>query len=72
MLLMLIPSVIYTVMFLGQTFPETERQAAGVPFGDMFKEVLRPLFLVHLALDVADGVPPSSGPGSGTRTSSTT
>ena len=45
MLLMLIPSVIYTVMFLGQTFPETERQAAGVPFGDMFKEVLRPGFL---------------------------
>jgi len=46
MLLMLIPSVIYTVMFHGQQFPPTERAAAGVPFGDMFKEVVRPLFLV--------------------------
>ena len=46
MLLMLVPSVIYTVMFVGQQFPPTERVAAGVPFGDMFREVLRPLFLV--------------------------
>jgi MFS family permease len=46
MLLMLVPSVIYTLMFIGQRFPETERQAAGVPFNDMFKEVLRPLFLL--------------------------
>jgi MFS family permease len=46
MLLLLIPSVIYTVMFHGQQFPQTERAAAGVPFGDMFKEVVRPLFLV--------------------------
>ena len=45
MLLMLVPSVIY-VPVLGQTFPPTERVAAGVPFGDMFKEALRPLFLV--------------------------
>jgi MFS family permease len=46
MLLMLVPSVIYTFMFLGQPFPATERAAAGVPFGDMFKEALRPLFLL--------------------------
>ena len=46
MLLMLVPSVIYTFLFVGQTFPPTERVAAGVPFGDMFKEALRPLFLV--------------------------
>ena len=46
MLLMLVPSVIYTFLLLGQTFPPTERVAAGVPFGDMFKEALRPLFLV--------------------------
>jgi len=46
MLLMLIPSVVYTFLFVGQTFPQTERVAAGVPFGDMFKEALRPLFLV--------------------------
>jgi MFS family permease len=46
MLLMLIPSVVYTFLFMGQQFPATERAAAGVPFGDMFREVLRPLFIV--------------------------
>ncbi len=46
MLLMLVPSVIYAVLFARETFPPTERAAAGVPFGDMFKEILRPLFLV--------------------------
>ena len=46
MLMMLVPSAIYLFLFLGQTFPATERAAAGVPFGDMFKELLRPLFIV--------------------------
>jgi MFS family permease len=46
MLLMLVPAVIYTVLFTGQSFPASEREAAGVPFGDMFKELARPLFLV--------------------------
>ena len=46
MLLLLIPSAIYTFMFVGQQFPPTERVAAGVPFGDMFTECLRPLFVV--------------------------
>ena len=46
MLLMLIPSAIYAALFFGQTFPATERQAAGVPFSQMFSEVLRPLFLL--------------------------
>src|SRR5262245_23875774 len=46
MLLMLVPSVIYAVLFAREKFPPTERAAAGVPFGDMFKEILRPLFLV--------------------------
>jgi MFS family permease len=46
MLMLLVPSVIYTFMFLGQPFPKTERAAAGVPFGDMFKEALRPMFLL--------------------------
>ena len=46
MLLMLVPSVIYTFLLLGQTFPPTERVAAGVAFGDMFKELARPLFVV--------------------------
>lgn len=46
MLLMLIPSIIYAVLFVGQRFPATERVAAGVSFGDMFRELLRPLFIV--------------------------
>jgi MFS family permease len=45
-LMLLVPSVIYLWLFLGQQFPATERAAAGVPFGDMFKEILRPLFIV--------------------------
>src|SRR5436189_3883107 len=32
MLLMLVPSVWYGFLFAGQTFPSTERAAAGVPF----------------------------------------
>jgi MFS family permease len=46
MLLLLVPSTAYALLFLGQPFPATERAAAGVPFGDMFKEALRPLFVI--------------------------
>lgn len=45
-LLLLVPSVIYTWLFLGKTFPRTESAAAGVSFGGMFAEVGRPLFLL--------------------------
>ncbi len=45
-LTLLVPSAIYLAMFIGQRFPATEREAAGVPFVDMFKELARPLFLV--------------------------
>lgn len=46
MLLMLVPSLIYAAMFLRRQFPATERQAAGVSFADMFRELSRPLFIV--------------------------
>jgi fucose permease len=46
MLLVLPPAITYALMAMGQRFPETERKAAGVPFGDMFREIARPLFLV--------------------------
>jgi MFS family permease len=47
MALLLIPSIIYIVMIMGEEFPPSERAASGVPFGDMFKECLtRPLFWV--------------------------
>jgi predicted MFS family arabinose efflux permease len=45
-LLMLLPSVIYAVMFFGQTFPETGRQAAGVSLVQALRTMLRPLFAV--------------------------
>src|SRR5438093_1547364 len=38
MLLLLVPSVWYALLFAGQPFPSTERAAAGVPFAAMFKE----------------------------------
>jgi MFS family permease len=46
MLLVLVPATAYAVMFSAQRFPPTERAAAGVPFAEMFKEILRPLFIV--------------------------
>lgn len=47
MALMLIPSIAYAAMLVGQSFPATERAAAGVPFADMFLEAARrPLFLI--------------------------
>jgi MFS family permease len=46
MLLMLVPSAIYAAMFFAQRFPETERKAAGVSTGAMYRELRRPLFLV--------------------------
>jgi len=46
MLLLLVPSVVYTVMFWGAIFPRTESTAAGVSLAGMVAEVRRPLFLV--------------------------
>lgn len=45
--LVLLPSVIYGVIFTGQKFPVTERVQSGLSFGDMVKATLfRPLFIV--------------------------
>jgi fucose permease len=41
-----IPVVIYGLMFLGQSYPATERVQSKVSTGDMYKELLRPLFLL--------------------------
>lgn len=43
---MLVPTVIYGVMFLGQAFPRTERVGSGVSTGEMFAACVRPLFLL--------------------------
>jgi MFS family permease len=45
---MLLPLVIYGVMFIGQRFPATERKAAGISGGDMVKACVRPFFLLFV------------------------
>lgn len=40
------PAAIYGLMLIPSVFPKTERVASGVSTADMFKECLRPLFLV--------------------------
>jgi fucose permease len=43
----LVPTLIYGFLFLGQKFPATERLQSGISFGQMVKEtVFRPLFLL--------------------------
>jgi MFS family permease len=45
--LILIPTLIYGILFMGQQFPVTERVRSGISFGGMIKATLgRPLFLV--------------------------
>jgi MFS family permease len=42
----LIPALGILVMLVGSQFPKTERVAAGVPAGEMFKQAIRPSFLI--------------------------
>ena len=42
---MIIPTLIYGVLFAGLKFPQTERVAAGISTGMMYKSLLTPLFL---------------------------
>ncbi len=46
---MLLPTIIYAVMFLGQKFPQTERVQRGESTGSMFAACLAPGFLVMVA-----------------------
>ena len=48
-LLLLIPSVIYAAMFVGQQFPQTERKAAGVPASRHVRRAHPPAVSGHLA-----------------------
>jgi len=43
-----VPVLLYAVLILGQKFPKTERVQAGVPARAMFREALRPIFLLLL------------------------
>jgi MFS family permease len=46
---MLVPLVIYGVMFMGQSFPKTERVQRGVSTGSMWAACFHPLFLLMVA-----------------------
>ena len=47
LVLVMIPAVIYGILFLGQSFPATERVQSGISFGGMCKATfLRPFFWV--------------------------
>jgi MFS family permease len=42
----LVPSIVYLVMIIGQDYPKTERVASGVSNSDMIKEAFNPMFLL--------------------------
>jgi len=46
---MLVPLALYGFTFLGKTFPQTERKAAGVSNSAMWRNIFSPLFLVIFA-----------------------
>jgi len=46
MAFLLVPTLLYGALFLGQEFPATERVQQGVSTSAMYRAVLRPLFLV--------------------------
>jgi MFS family permease len=47
---MLIPTVLYGLLFFRLRFPVTERVAAGVSSGEMYRSLLNPLFIVMIIL----------------------
>ena len=42
------PCLVYGAMLVGQGFPQTERVESGVSTGDMFREALRPAFILWM------------------------
>ncbi|MEP6750255.1 MAG: MFS transporter [Bacteroidota bacterium] len=48
--LMLIPTVVYGFLFLKLMFPVTERVSSGVSSSQMYKSLLKPLFLLMIIL----------------------
>ncbi len=44
--MVVLPAALFGGLLLGTKFPPTERVAAGVSFGEMFKELLKPFFIV--------------------------
>jgi len=48
--LMIIPTLIYGYLFSKLTFPVTERVASGISSGQMYKALLKPLFILMIIL----------------------
>ena len=48
--IMLIPTVLYGILFLRLKFPVTERVASGISTSQMYKSLLKPLFIVMIIL----------------------
>jgi MFS family permease len=46
LLLIVVPALVYGSILIGSQFPVTERVESGVSTGEMFKEALRPMFLL--------------------------
>src|SRR6185436_242268 len=44
--LVIVPAIAVVALSIGVRFPPTERAAAGVSMGEMFRELLNPLFLI--------------------------
>jgi len=51
--IILVPTLIYGYLISTETFPQTERVATGVSYGDMFREAFRPMFLLLVVLMMA-------------------
>jgi MFS family permease len=50
MALIYVPALVYGYLCLGQEFPKTERAASNVTTSEMYREALKPLFMVFLFL----------------------
>ena len=64
LVLALIPALAVIALCIGVEFPPTERAAAGVTRGEMFRELLNPLFIVlflSMFLTAASELAPGSG-----------
>jgi MFS family permease len=48
--IMLIPTILYGLIFFRLSFPVTERVASGITTSEMYKSLLNPLFLVMIVL----------------------
>ncbi len=63
LLIILVPAIIYGILFTGHKFPESERVQSGVSFGGMFAAAFgRPLFYI-LILSIAITASLELGPG---------